>query len=253
MSREVVHRYDQRGSGRSRSDGPLTSSRSCLTLTRCASIGAISDGWSAGIHGAPTSRCSTRWRAQTRRLASSIWPGPACAGGSHQDAQRQRLARLSEEKRAELAQLQHQLAGGDTAVTDRFQRLTWTTDFADRRHARVLDHRPLYHFPRSEHVFRAASDSYKTLLDSGVEDRVRHLDMPVLVMHGAQDTDPARARKVAELAPKGDGRSLNTAHCPWLEEPLVFLGRDRGTAEAAAHVGNRVGQSRAATPPPRTS
>jgi pimeloyl-ACP methyl ester carboxylesterase len=104
---------------------------------------------------------------------------------------------------AELAQLQHQLAGGDTAVTDRFQRLTWTTDFADRRHARVLDHRPLYHFPRSEHVFRAASDSYKRLLDSGVEDRVRHLDMPVLVMHGAQDTDPARARRVAELAPKG--------------------------------------------------
>jgi len=48
-------------------------------------------------------------------------------------------------------------ARGDAAMTGRFLRLLWMTDFADPRRARMLDERPLYLFLRDEVAFRAAS------------------------------------------------------------------------------------------------
>jgi hypothetical protein len=48
-------------------------------------------------------------------------------------------------------------ARGDAAMTGRFVRLLWMTDFADPRRARTLDERPLYLFLRDEDAFRAAS------------------------------------------------------------------------------------------------
>lgn len=56
----LVHRYDQRGSGRSRSDGPFDVARSSPTSKRSVDIGATSAGWSAGTRGARTSICATR-------------------------------------------------------------------------------------------------------------------------------------------------------------------------------------------------
>ena len=62
----------------------------------------------------------------------------------------------------------------------------------------------------------------------------------MLVLHGLHDTDPARAREVADIAPRGQGAGLEgAAHCPWLEQPdamaarlRAFL-RDLGTSGSA--------------------
>jgi pimeloyl-ACP methyl ester carboxylesterase len=133
------------------------------------------------------------------------------------------LARLTEAERAELAQLEPQLAQGDAEASSRFVHLMWSTDFADRARAVILDKQPLYRFPRNEDVFRAVNESYEAVLDGGVEDHVRTLEPPVLVVHGAHDTDPARARQVAELAPQGAYVELEeSAHSPWLEEPATL-------------------------------
>jgi hypothetical protein len=48
-------------------------------------------------------------------------------------------------------------ARGDAAMTGRFLRLLWMTDFADPRRAPMLDERPLYLFLRDEDAFRSAS------------------------------------------------------------------------------------------------
>jgi pimeloyl-ACP methyl ester carboxylesterase len=86
-----------------------------------------------------------------------------------------------------------------------------------------FDRQPLYEFPRNEAVFAAASEDYKRVLDSGVEDQVRRLGAPVLVVHGAHDTEPARARQVAQLARNGRWVELeHSAHSPWLEEPAAL-------------------------------
>ena len=47
-------------------------------------------------------------------------------------------------------------ARGDAAMTGRFLRLLWMTDFAEPRRARMLDERPLYPFLRDEDAFRVA-------------------------------------------------------------------------------------------------
>jgi len=225
----LVHRYDQRGSGRSRSAGPFD------VASFVADLEALRQHWGheqwlVGGHSWGANLALVYALAHPERTLGVIYlAGTGLRWGWQEDAQRRRLARLSEDERAELERLQRQLASGDAAVTERFLRLVWTTDFADRRHAWVLDQQPLYQFPRNEDVFRAVSESYKALLDGGVEDQVRQLDAPVLVVHGAHDTDPTRAQQVAWLAPSGRWVELqHSAHSPWLEEPCALRDLLRG-------------------------
>jgi proline iminopeptidase len=216
----LVHRYDQRGSGRSRSSGPFD------VDSFVADLEALRrhwnhDRWLVGGHSwGANLALFYALRHADRTLGVIYLAGTGLRWGWQEDAQRRRLARLTDDERAELEQLQERMLGGDADATERFLRLMWTTDFADRASARVLDRQPLYEFPRNEAVFAAVSDSYKRLLDSGIEDRLRHLDAPVLVVHGAHDTAPARARQVADLAPHGHWVELeHSAHSCWLEEP----------------------------------
>jgi proline iminopeptidase len=84
----------------------------------------------------------------------------------------------------------------------------------------VLDAEPLYAFPRDERIFRSVAASQRERLDAGIDDDVRALDVPVLVVHGEHDTDPERMRAVAELAPRGRYVEIaGAAHSPWLERP----------------------------------
>lgn len=219
----LVHRYDQRGSGRSRSDGPFD------VASFVADLEALRQHW-----------CHERWvvgghswganlalfyalEHPDRTLGLIYLAGTGVCWGWQEDAQRRRRARLTEDERAELAELQGRLATADATEMQRFLRLMWTTDFADRRNACVLAQHPLYEFPRNERVFRAVNESYRVLLETGVEHRLGQLQPPVLVVHGAHDTDPSRARRVAELAPNSQWVQLaNSAHSPWLEEPLAL-------------------------------
>ena len=228
----LVHRYDQRGSGRSRSSGPFDVGSFVGDLEALRRHWGH-DRWLVGGHS---------WGANLglfyalqhpdRTLGVIYLAGTGLHWGWQADAQRRRLARLTDDERAELAQLQDRLSEGDTLATERFLRLMWATDFADRERARVLDRQPLYEFPRNEGVFRAVSESYKRLLDSGVEDQVRQLDAPVLVVHGAHDTEPARARRVSELARNARWVELeHSAHSPWFEEPAELREVLRGFVE----------------------
>lgn len=216
----LVHRYDQRGSGRSASDGPFD------VASFVADLEALREHWGhqrwlVGGHSWGANLALFYALAHPESTLGVIYlAGTGLRWGWQQDAQRRRLARLTADERVELAHLEQELARGGAAATERFLRLTWTTDFADRRNARVLDEHPLYQFQRNEHVFRTANESYKAVLDRGVEEEVQQLQMPLLVIHGAHDTDPTRARRVAELAPKGRWVELDrSAHSPWLEQP----------------------------------
>lgn len=217
-----VHRYDQRGSGRSRGAGGFD------VDTFIADLDALRTHWGhpkwvLGGHSWGANLALFYALAHPEHTLAVIYlAGTGLRWGWQQDAQQRRLARLSDTERAELADLQRELAAGDTADIQRFLQLMWITDFADRLHARVLDEQPLYRFPRDEHIFRAVTETYKTHLKRGLENQVRLLDVPVLVIHGAHDTDPARARRVAQLAPRGRWVELeHSAHCPWLEEPAA--------------------------------
>jgi proline iminopeptidase len=155
-----------------------------------------------------------------RTLGVIYLAGTGLRWGWLEDARRRRLARLTAAERAELTELERRLARGEREATARFLRLWWSTDFADRRSAVLRDEQPLYRFPRDEDVFRAVTESYRAALHPGLEDEIMRLESPVLVLHGAHDTDPTRARRVADLAPRGRYVELErSAHSPWLEEP----------------------------------
>jgi proline iminopeptidase len=216
-----VHRFDQRGSGRSRSDGPFDVDAMVADLEALRRHWGH-ESWVLGGHSWGASLALFSALAHPERTLGVVYLcGTGLRWGWQDDARRRRLARLTAEERAELAGLEARLGAGDPAVVGRFLRLMWTTDFVDRARAdAVLDAAPLYAFPRDEGVFRALSESQRARLDAGIEDAVRALDVPVLVVHGAEDTDPGRARAVADLAPRGRYVEIaGAAHSPWLERP----------------------------------
>jgi proline iminopeptidase len=219
----VLHRCDQRGSGRSRSDGPFD------VPSFVADIEALRQHlghqrWVVGGHS---------WGANLALLYALAHPehtlgvmylaGSGLTPGFRDDVRDTRHARLTDDERAELAQLVPKLPDGDPNITDRFLRLMWITDFAARETAnQILDEQPLYQFPRNEEVFRAVMQSFDAIADGGLEDQVRQLPVPVIVIHGAHDV-PARALPVARAAPRGQWVQLeHSAHVPWLEEPPVL-------------------------------
>lgn len=226
--RALVHRYDQRGSGRSRSGGPFD------VPSFIADLEALREHWGherwvVGGHSWGANLALFYALAHPKRTRGVIYlAGTGLRWGWQDESRNVRLSRLTDDERAELEQLEQALALGDPSAQERFLRLMWTTDFADRSKAEVLDEHPLYDFTRNEKVFRAVSESYKGVLEMGVEEKVHSLDVPLLVLHGAQDTDPSRARRVAELAPRGQWAQLpNAAHCPWLEQPAPMRERLR--------------------------
>jgi proline iminopeptidase len=225
-----VHRFDQRGSGRSRSDGPFDVDAMVGDLEALRRHWGH-ERWVLGGHSWGASLALFYALAHPDRALGVIYLcGTGLRWGWQEDAQRRRLARLTADERAELAALEARLGNGDPAVVALFLRLMWTTDFADRARADAfLDAQPLYAFPRDERVFRAVAASQRARLDAGIDDAVRALDVPVLAIHGAEDTDPARARAVAELAPRGRYVQIaDAAHSPWLERPEPLRAALRG-------------------------
>ncbi len=206
----LVHRYDQRGSGRSRSHGPFD------VASLVADLEALRghwghERWLVGGHswGANLALCYALTHPD--RMEGVIYlAGSGLRVEGRKAARRRRLARLTESERDEL----------ETASSERFLELIGTTDFADRRQAaRALRAGPLYRWPRDENIFRSVTESFEALVDRGLPQQVRSLAPPILVIHGAHD-EPARAREVAELAPRGRWAELeHSAHVPWLEEP----------------------------------
>src|SRR4051794_32638179 len=200
----LVHRYDQRGSGRSRSDGPYD------VAAFVADLEALREHWGherwvAGGHSWGANLALFYALAHPDRTLGVVYlAGTGLRWGWQEEARRRRLARLTAAERAELAGLE--------PGSPRFLELMWTTDFADRRAARL----PLYAFPRDEAIFAAVSESHRAVLEAGVD--VRRLTAPLLVMHGRHD-GPER---VAQLARHGRYVEIGgAAHSPWLEQPAA--------------------------------
>jgi proline iminopeptidase len=231
----LVHRFDQRGSGRSRSDGPFDVESFVADLDVLRGHWGH-EQWVVAGHSWGANLALFYALAHPRETLAVIYIcGTGLSWGWQENALAIRTARLTEAERAELEQIGSELATGDTSRQDGFLRLVWSTDFADRVSASVLDSTPLYDYPRNERVFNEASHSYKKKLDAGVRDEVAALAMPVLVIHGAHDTDPDRAQEVAQLAPHGLWVPLhNAAHSPWLEEPEVMRGHMRAFLRSLA-------------------
>lgn len=224
-----VHLYDQRGCGRSSAEGPLD------VATFVADLDALRahwghERWLVGGHSwGAVLALFYAFAYPDRALGVIYLAGTAIRWGFQDGVRHERMSRLSEAERQELGALSERLSnGGDERDRARFLRLMWSTDFASREAAAVLDDQPLYEFPRADAVASAVQQDWKRRFDAGVEDALRRLSMPVLVLHGDRDPDPTGAREVADLAPHGQWAPLEDAgHSPWLEQPTAMRQRLR--------------------------
>jgi proline iminopeptidase len=229
-----VHLYDQRGGGRSSPAGPFDVATFVTDLDALRAHWGH-ERWIVGGHSWGAALALFYAFAHPERTLGVVYlAGTGIDWDFKERETTGRMARLTAAERLELDELAARLGeGGAEADPDRreadqarFLRLIWSTDFATREAAAVLDQEPLYDFSRSEPVAKAVQGDWKARLDAGIEDDLRRLGVPVLVLHGEHDPDPIGAREVAELAPLGEWAPLADAgHSPWLERPDAM--RDR--------------------------
>jgi proline iminopeptidase len=220
-----VHRYDQRGSGRSERVPPYD------VATFVDDLEALRAHWG-----------HERWIVAGHSWGAALALAYAVAhpdrveaivhmdGTGVIDDWREEYHRIADERRtpaqrARRDELRARLKSGQglTAEEDReYCVLTWASDFADRSLADGYARRFLRDTPPSYDVNAAVGADWSRLLaDKSFVDRVHAIAAPVLVLHGALDPRPPRlAERLAASLPNARLAIIPKAgHSPWVEQP----------------------------------
>ena len=215
-----VIRWEQRGCGRSERRGPYSMARFTADLDQLRAhfgyerwiVGGHSWGASVALHYAlayPT-------RVEALVYLSGVGIGRAWNAVYHEQADR----RLSPEQ----LQRRNELGARDrTPAEEReYRTLSWLPDFADPARAFALAaaqaDSPFTVNYECNAVLNAES---KTWEENDLIARCRRLDLPTLILHGAEDTRPAWAvDSLAAALPRADLRIIpGSGHLPWIETP----------------------------------
>ena len=222
----TVHRYEQRGCGRS----PATEPIDIPTLVADLEALRVAFGhkrWALLGHSWGSSLALEYAFAHPDRVTKLVRLSSASFHDRWRAEHRANArARLSEEERAHRDDVQRRLAAGerDPRLEQEAMELLLLTDFCDRSRVAALP-RPLFAFPTNwalntrlvaERAARIAADDYPA--------RARGLRIPTLVIHGERDPRPAwAAREVADLLP--DARFVllpDVGHEPFWERPELL-------------------------------
>lgn len=213
-----VHRFDQRGGGRSTA-GPPWSLGALVEDVDALRRHWSHDSWLVAGHswGAHLALFyALAYPERTRGLVLLNSTGLHWGWGNERRANR--ILRLTPAERAEVERLEAELASGaDEPARTRLRELWWLTDFAARdnavRSARFDD------YPTELGVVAALERDWRHALD-GIDEKLGELTRPALVLHG--DADPigeTGPRELAGLLPQGRFVSLGgVGHVPWLED-----------------------------------
>ena len=211
-----VHRFDQRGGGRSTPSGPWTLQALIddLELLRrhWSHERWVVVGHSWGAHLALLYALAHPEHA----LGVVFLNGTGLRWGWGAERRATRMTRLTGSEQAEVARLEA-VADTDEMAQARLRDLWWLTDFADRRNAERT--RRFADYPTARSVAAALERDWEGALDE-IDDRANRLSLPVLVLHGEADPVGERGpREVARILPKARFVSLRAVgHVPWLED-----------------------------------
>lgn len=213
-----VHRFDQRGGGRSDACPPVTIDRLLRDMERLRQHWGH-DEWVVGGHS---------WGAHLALFYALAHPdatsalvflnGTGLRWGWGPHRRRRRLPRLTAAERAEVESLERALAHArDPRKLARLRALMWLTDFADRSKAERVP--PPVEQPDPDVVTSLEKDWEQRL--AGIETDVAQCQVPALVLHS--ECDPIGEdgpREIAELLPRAQFFVLaGVGHLPWLEDP----------------------------------
>ncbi len=224
-----VHRYEQRGSGRSTGDPPYTVERWLEDLERLRTYWGH-DEWIVAGHSFGAEIALAYAAAFPERARAIIYMSclPAVSADRHgeEEFRANRAARIPEALRGRFFELRRlRDEGGEKwtpALAAEFSRIGLNSEFGDPATAsRHIDTLTEGAPPVNREVnvtlgedFRrhAGSDEFLVTL--------RQLERPVLVLHGERDLRPMwTAERLVEQLPKAWLVRLPGGHFPWLEAP----------------------------------
>ncbi len=220
-----VYRYDQRGCGRSDRGGPYD------IATAVGDLEALRKQWwqpkmIVGGHSFGAALALAYAVEHPERVSALVLiSGTGVDLEWREDYREEAASRRSPEDRSRLAELSIQQAAGvwDEEIDREFCALSWATDFADRRNDRDRA-AALWRSPGPNYeANRSMVADWRRLLDEGFAERVRAIDVPVLLMGGVGDPRPLSATaRLALRLPNAELAILeDCGHFPWLEQPEV--------------------------------
>jgi proline iminopeptidase len=221
----VVHRFDQRGCGRSKGGGPYTIARAIADLEALRQQWGHRS-WIVGGHS---------WGADLVLLYALEYPGKVDAvlymsgtgpTSEWRKAFKEReyagLSASAVARLKELNQLPAATREGDESLRREHLRLQWSADLADPERTELLDQIPLDGLFVNYEANRQLGAEGRAIQESqALVHRLPGLNVPVLVVHGAKDRRPVTAaQQIAQLVPHSNLFVLEDAgHLPWLDQP----------------------------------
>jgi proline iminopeptidase len=216
-----VHRWDQRGCGRSTIAGPYTVDR-CIDDLEAVRAAFGHERWVVGGHSWGARLALQYALAHPERTAALVLVSGTGVGSDWRPAYyAARLARMTPEDAA-----RYELLSQNDARTPEEERayslLSWSTDYADPPDAREAVARFIEEgFAVNYQCNAELNAETKTLREEDTLARCRALDMPVLILHGTEDSRPAWATdSLLAALPRAERVIINGAgHFTWVERP----------------------------------
>lgn len=215
----TVHRWDQRGCGRSSGDGPYTLARSVADIEDLRRQMQL-DRWAVLGHSWGATLALQYALAHPSRVSGLIYLSGVFGSAWRPAYKAERLRRLDTVQRGRFLELD---ARARSPEEDRaYVILSWSTDFADRNTAFDLAETLLDGgFEPNYECNRALMAESDAIDESPLLERCRSFDVPVLIAHGAEDTRPVWAlNPLVAALPRARLVVLeDVGHLPWLEHP----------------------------------
>jgi proline iminopeptidase len=220
----AVHRWDQRGCGRSERRGPYTVARSLADLDAVrrhhglARTALLGHSWGAEL----ALRYALAHPGRVTRLVYVSGVGADPEATWHGDFERNLVERLGDLARWRLLRRRSPRSPGEERE---LAVLRLSADFADRDRALELAERVTTPFLGADAECNRAlnADRRRTVENGELLRASQALQVPVLLVDGALDLRPRRAVDSLERAlPAARRVVLDGAHLPWVEAPAAF-------------------------------
>lgn len=227
-----VHRYDQRGGGRSTDAPPHTVASFVQDLESLRKHWGY-EQWTVGGHSWGASLALAYAATYPHRIDSVLYLSGTGLGWTwHAEYEQAVARRLGPARQSQLAALKKKRSsypmGSDAfAETDRaICRIQWSTDCSDSSRASdlvesLIDERFVPNYDLNEKV---TEDWKRVSVTRVFQEAVKQVESPVLIVHGSDDPRPVSAvRDLADSLPNCRIAEIDGAgHFPWLESTNAF-------------------------------
>ena len=220
----TVHRYDQRGCGRSDDSGPYDIAAFLGDLDALR-VHWGHEAWTVIGHSWGATLALLYAIQHPRRVRRLVYmSGTGVDPAWHADYRRNREARLSPAERSRLRGLERRRATASGADLDRInEERAAVLDASEYYDPARFDERPRYdRFPVNYQLNSALNAEVNRIEEAGrLPEQISRISMPVLVLDGEADPRPRWAREqVARLIPGSRHVTIEQAgHDPWVERP----------------------------------